>query len=203
MCTTKHSPLKDFKEIALRNVYFSYDEPGSISKTPTIGPFNFTLKKGEMVFIVGGNGSGKSTLLKLLTGLYHPTMGEITVDSNCVDKSNLAIHRELFSILFLDFHLFDRFYGFKDINENELQKHLDIMDMSSTVNYVNGSFTRLDLSSGQRKRLAIISAFMDKSPILVLDEAAADLDPAFRQFFYEEYLTEQRNAGKTIVAVFS
>jgi putative ATP-binding cassette transporter len=68
------------------------------------------------LIIVGGNGSGKSTLLKLLTGRYHPAMGEIMVDSNCVDKSNLEMHREMFSILFLDFHLFDRFYGFKDVD---------------------------------------------------------------------------------------
>ena len=70
-------PRRRFDKIEMRNVVFSYIDKSS-EAVFQVGPFNFTLHSGDLVFITGGNGSGKSTFLKLLAGLYKPDSGEIT-----------------------------------------------------------------------------------------------------------------------------
>ena len=71
-----------------------------------IGPIDFTLDSGELVFITGGNGSGKSTFLRVLSGLYPPDSGEITLDGMPIDDSTRDHYRNLMSAIFFDYHLF-------------------------------------------------------------------------------------------------
>jgi putative ATP-binding cassette transporter len=165
------------------------------------GPFTLTLQRGETIFITGGNGSGKSTFLKLITGLYQADKGFIKVDDALLTAEQYAAYRELFSVVFDDFHLFDRLYGFTETPELEINYWLDRLDIYHKTRFENGSFTNLDLSTGQRKRLAFIAAIIQDRPILVFDELAADQEPEFRQRFYEEILPELKDQGKTIIAV--
>ena len=156
---------------------------------------------GDIVFTVGGNGSGKSTLLKLLCGLYYPLRGSIAINGKNVDRDLYPDYRELFSIIFTDFHLFDRFYGIADVKESAVHTWLKKMGMSAKTQFRDGRFTNINLSTGQRKRLAYINAMLDDKQIYIFDELAADQDPEFRKHFYEVLLPELRAMGKTIIAV--
>jgi len=190
-----------FKEITVENVSFTYpsDTPGVPGFA--VGPFNLSVQAGEVVFIIGGNGSGKSTFLKLLTGLYFPQEGAIRVDGLRLQPAHYAAFRELFGIIFTDFHLFDRLYGLSEVDEKQLGTLLQRLQLEDKTSFENGRFTNLNLSTGQRKRLALLVASLEDRPVFALDEFAADQDPEFRRFFYETLLPELKAAGKTVIAV--
>ena len=166
-----------------------------------IGPLNLTVDCGEILYIVGGNGSGKSTLMKVLTGLYQPYSGRICYGGLDIDASNAESYRQLFSIVFTDFHLFNKLYDVDDSEQDNIQALLKKLAMETKTQFINGGFQYTKLSTGQRKRLALLVAMLEDRPIMVLDEWAADQDPQFRQFFYEELLAELKQQGKTIIAV--
>lgn len=192
----------DFEKIKVKDVSFSYpDSCPNKGSDFLAGPFNEHITKGELLFIVGGNGSGKSTFIKLLTGLYYPDKGGFYVDLNSIDKTNYPAFRNLFSAIYTDFHLFDKFYGVKNIDVEKVNYWLKKMKMQDKVEYCDGGFTRTSLSTGQRKRLAFITAMLEDKPILVMDEFAADQDPQFRKYFYEILLPELKAMGKTVIAV--
>jgi putative ATP-binding cassette transporter len=165
------------------------------------GPHELEIRRGELLFIVGGNGSGKSTLLKLLTGLYTPLQGELRLDGRTVDASLREAWRELFSIVFTDFHLFDRLYGLDGVDPAEVQRWLQTMGLERKTRFEGGRFTQTALSTGQRKRLAFIVAVLRNKPVCILDEVAADQDPEFRRRFYRDLLPELRVRGTTVIVV--
>jgi putative ATP-binding cassette transporter len=189
-----------FKEIQLDKATFSYQDRHG-KPLFSIGPINLSIEKGEMVFIVGGNGSGKSTLLKLLTGLYYPTAGSLDLNRDHIDRNQYASYRELFAIIFTDFHLFDKLYGLSEIDDKEVKGLLRLMQLEKKTKYRQGEFTQLDLSTGQKKRLAFVAAILENKPIYIFDELAADQDPQFRKYFYEAILPDLKQQGKTIIAV--
>jgi len=189
-----------FNEISVENISFSYvDHAGT--NVFQVGPLDFRIKKGETVFIVGGNGSGKSTLLKLLTGLYAPRSGKIKIDGKTVEPDRLQEYRELFSAIFGDFHLFPRLYGVDNPPDEKVDNLLRLMELQKKTEYKHGGFTNLDLSTGQRKRLALIVSFLEDKPVYIFDEWAADQDPEFRSYFYDVILSDLKKAGKTVIAV--
>lgn len=165
-----------------------------------IGPLSLTIESGKIVFVVGGNGSGKSTLLKVLTGLYLPTAGTLRVNGVAVEADNAAAYRELISAVHSDFHLFKKLYGFFEVPDDTVRRLLVEMKLDGKTDFRGHGFTKRDLSTGQRKRLAMIAALVEDRPLLVLDEWAADQDPEFRRYFYTEMLPALRQRGKTIVA---
>lgn len=201
--TSPAGPLQSkvtFASITLKRVSFSYTHSDD-EKVFSVGPIDLKVNKGEILFFVGGNGSGKTTLVKLLAGLYYPQQGIVYFDDIPVNMTNYDYYRNFFSIIFSDFHLFDRLYGLKDVDENRLNKLLNTMELSEKISYSEGKFSNISLSTGQRKRLALVVALMEDRPIYVFDEVAADQDPGFRRYFYEEVLKELKKQGKTIIAV--
>jgi putative ATP-binding cassette transporter len=190
----------EFQSLRFEEVVFEYRDADG-APTFRVGPVSFEVKAGEILFIVGGNGSGKSTLLKLLTGLYRPVSGTLLVNGAPLDAEDYPDYRELFSIIFTDFHLFDRFYGLENVDTRRVGELIRTMGLADKTRYRDGAFTNLELSTGQRKRLAYIAALLDDRQVYVFDEWAADQDPEFRRHFYETMLGELRSQGKTIVAV--
>lgn len=192
---------QQFRNFALQDVHFSYASREGVNGAFSVGPLDLRIERGELVFLVGGNGSGKSTVLKLLTGLYYPHDGRLTVDGRTVDRKTVHDYRELFSAVFGDFHLFDRLYGMEDVDEARVQAILDELELTSKTRFRDGRFTDLNLSTGQRKRLALAVTMLENREVLVFDEWAADQDPHFRDYFYNVVLKKLKDEGKTIVAV--
>jgi len=192
--------FRDFKEIKLTNCVFSYLD-GENRPLFTVGPINMDIRRGEVLFLVGGNGSGKSTIVKLLTGLYYPVTGTIEVDGMVLNQQMYTSFRELFSIIFGDFHLFDRLYGLEDVDEKKVFELLKLMELEHKTRLTEGHFSTTDLSTGQRKRLALIVSLLEEKDIFVFDEWAADQDPIFRKYFYDEILRDLKKQGKTVIAV--
>lgn len=196
--TVDNEPEKHaFKRITFKDVVYHYrDQDGQV--VFTIGPVNLECESGRIYLIQGGNGSGKSSMMKLLTGLYTPESGQILLDGQRAFEST---YRSLFSTVFTDFHLFEKLYG---ANTDDLAKAdflLDKLQMRHKVHVSNGAFSTQDLSTGQRKRLALVAACLEDRPILVLDEWTADQDPEFRLIFFTEILPWLRDQGHTIFAV--
>jgi putative ATP-binding cassette transporter len=189
-----------FESLEFEQVSFYYHNQAGKSSFG-VGPLNFKIKQGEVLFIVGGNGSGKSTVLKLLTGLYYPLSGNIYLNNKPLDIEFYANIRELYSTIFSDFHLFERFYGIDNISTEQVQSLLKTMGLERKTTYKEGCFSNVNLSTGQRKRLAYITAMLEDKQIYIFDEWAADQDPEFRQYFYEVLLKDLQAKGKTIIAV--
>ena len=189
-----------FEKIEMRNIVFSYVDKSS-EAVFKVGPIDFALRSGDMVFITGGNGSGKSTFLKLLAGLYEPDSGEILLDGVRVDDSNRDVYRSLMAAIFVDYHLFRRLYGIDDPDNAEIDRLLTEFRLNDKTRLADGEFSTLDLSGGQRKRLALVVGLLEKRPILLLDEWTADQDPDFRRKFYDELLPTLQKAGATVVVI--
>lgn len=191
-----------FESIECRDLSFSYPEtPGNGHDVFQIQPFDFRVKAGEIVFVVGGNGSGKSTFLKLLTALYEPAAGSILWNGRPVTADRLASYRNLFTPIFTDFHIFKRILGVPDLDENKVRELIARMDLVGKTDVKDKRLTHTDLSTGQKKRLALILAKLDNRPIYIFDEWAADQDPTFRRFFYTQLLPEIKSQGHTVIAV--
>ena len=196
-----------FKTLTLRNVTHAYFHERD-ERMFSVGPINLTFKPGELVFLVGGNGSGKTTLAKVLTGLYEPENGVIEVDGHVVSSAERAAYRERFTAVFNDFHLFDALLGIIDPNDpsraqadaraNALVAKLAL---DHKVQVVDGAFSTRALSTGQRKRLALVVAYLEDRPFYLFDEWAADQDPAFKAVFYEQLLPELCARGKTVLVI--
>jgi putative ATP-binding cassette transporter len=191
---------KRFDKIEMQNIVFRYVDKFS-DTTFQIGPLDFTLNSGDLVFITGGNGSGKSTFLKVLAGLYPPDSGEITLDGMRINDETRDAYRALISGIFFDYHLFRRLYGIPELEPGELGRLLEKFRLEDKTGLTDGEFRTLDLSGGQRRRLALIVSMLEKRPILLLDEWTAEQDPEFRVKFYHELLPELLQAGETIVVI--
>ena len=192
--------MKHFGKIEMRRIMFHYIDRFSEAAFH-IGPLDFTLKSGELVFITGGNGSGKSTFLRVLAGLYPPDSGEIILDGVRVNNATRDSYRSLMSAIFFDYHLFKRLYGVHEPDPGEVDRRLAQFRLADKTTLSNGEFSTLDLSGGQRRRLALIVSLLEKRPIFLLDEWTAEQDPEFRRKFYDEMLPEMLEAGATIVAI--
>ena len=189
-----------FNKIEMRKVMFRYVDRFSEAAFQ-IGPIDFTLRPGELVFITGGNGSGKSTFLRVLSGLYPADSGEITLDGKRIDQSSRDEYRALMSAIFFDYHLFRRLYGIRDPEPGEIDRLLTLFRLADKTGLTDGEFRTLELSGGQRRRLALIVSLLEKRPILLLDEWTAEQDPEFRRKFYEQLLPDLMRAGATIVVI--
>jgi cyclic peptide transporter len=183
--------------IELDNVQYSYknEEEDKFH----VGPISCNFSSGEIVFITGGNGSGKSTLAKLITGLYPPDSGIMYVNGEKVETVRMG---EYFSAVFTDYYLFSKIYG-TDYNsvKEDIKKYLSILKIDSKIHVNNGVFSTLKLSTGQKKRLALLISYIDNRPVYIFDEWAADQDPEFRKIFYLTLLPELKAMGKCVIVV--
>lgn len=192
--------VESFQTVGCRELVFAY-RGAQQDEVFRVGPVDLAVQRGEILFIIGGNGSGKSTLFNLLAGLYYPDAGALMLDGQPVPRADYPTYRNLFSAVFTDFHLFDRLYGLGEPSPVEVSRLLAMMQLNGKTALVDGRFTHLDLSTGQKRRLALLVSCLENKPVLLFDEMAADQDPVFRRFFYETLLQDLKAAGKTVIAI--
>lgn len=195
-------PQTNWQTIELRNIYFNYpasdNQPGF-----HVGPISLTIRQGEQLFLIGGNGSGKSTFAMLLSGLYPPSSGTILLDDVIIDASDRQAYQQLFSSVFTDFHLFDHLIGAdgKNVDPDLIETWINHLNMKDKLLLDGQTINNLQLSQGQKKRLALLLAIAEERDFILLDEWAADQDPQFRRIFYHQLLTYLREMGKTVLAI--
>jgi putative ATP-binding cassette transporter len=190
-----------WREIRLNGVVHRFDSGGGESSF-VVGPVDLVLEPGEIVFLTGGNGSGKTTLAKLLVGLYTPEAGSITLDGKPVQATNIEDYRSLFTTVFSDFHLFGSLLGLERPGlDDDARDHLALLRLDQKVHVNEGVFSTIELSQGQRKRLALLTAYLEDRPIYVFDEWTADQEPLFREVFYRHLLPGLRERSKTAIVI--
>ncbi|EAK9999385.1 multidrug ABC transporter permease/ATP-binding protein [Campylobacter lari] len=186
---------KAWQKLYFKNVSFVYNEKFALE------PINLELKKGECVFLIGKNGSGKSTFSMILAGLFTDFKGDIFLDNEKITKKNIYEYRSLVSAIFSDFHLFEHILEDDKFSKEDLVYWLEILELNEKVEFIENTFNTIKLSAGQKKRLAMLNALLEKRDILILDEWAADQDPMFRKFFYTKLLPLLKQKGITIFAI--
>lgn len=193
-------PRRSWRRIELAGVSHSYRREGQ-EHSFTLGPIDLHLTPGEVVFVVGGNGSGKTTLAKVLVGLYPPESGAVLLDGRPVGEESSDAYRQMFSAVFSDFFLFERLLGFDRDLDVTARRYLEELQLSHKVQIDEGRFSTTELSQGQRKRLALLVAFLEDRDVYLFDEWAADQDPLFKEIFYREILGELKRRGAAVLVI--
>lgn len=193
-------PVASWRSLELAGVGYTYQEGDG--EGFHVGPFDLSFRPGELVFLIGGNGSGKSTLAKVLTGLYPPESGEIRLDGAPVTDESRDAYRQMFAAVFTDFYLFDSLLGLESADLDEAARsYLARLGLAGKVRIEDGRLSAVDLSQGQRKRLALLTAYLEDRPIYFFDEWAADQDPQAKAVFYFEILPELKARGRTVFVI--
>ncbi|MBB5620268.1 putative ATP-binding cassette transporter [Pedobacter cryoconitis] len=194
----KYNFKLEFNNISVKGLEFNYGEG---EKSFGIGPIDFEVGKGEVIFVYGGNGSGKTTFIHSVLGLNIPSRGEIKLNDTIINKETYTNYRAIFSVVFSDFYLFNEILAVDHVDIEKWNYYLELFELGKKVELKDNGFSTTDLSTGQRKRLALIATLLEEKPVLVIDEWAADQDPYFRKKFYTEIIPLLKAKGLTIIAI--
>lgn len=194
-----YQPSAPWQQLTFQAVRYQYDGSGF-----AVGPVDLTIKRGEITFIVGGNGSGKSTFCKVATLHYLPTAGEILFDDVLLNATNINSYRQSICAVYSDYFLFNQLHGIDWQRPEcalEIQFLLDVLVLKDKVQIRDGKFSTLQLSDGQRRRLALMVALLEDRDLYLFDEWAADQDPEFRELFYLQILPGLKKRNKAVIAI--
>ena len=194
----KELDLTDKFEIEFKNVSFKY--PGS--NNYSLKNINLKINNGEHLAVVGRNGSGKTTFIKLMCRLYDVTEGEILINGvNIKDYTEESINR-LYSVVFQDFQMFslpvsDNISADKKYDRERMLDCLEqanikdrILNMPNKENsylYKDIDKTGVEISGGEAQKLALARALYKDSPVVILDEPTAALDPVAENEIYNRF----------------
>jgi putative pyoverdin transport system ATP-binding/permease protein len=194
----RQAPLRSLELQGVTHTYRAERE----NTTFMLGPISLRIDANELVFVTGGNGSGKTTLIKILTGLYEPEGGGLLLNGRPVAGVAREEYRQYFSAVFSDFYLFEKLIGLDEPGlDEEARRYIGKLQLEDKVEVKDGTLSTISLSQGQRKRLALLTAYLEDRPVYVFDEWAADQDPHFREVFYYELLPELKARGKTVIVI--
>jgi ABC-type multidrug transport system fused ATPase/permease subunit len=183
--------------IQCKDVFYFHPKADS----PTIRHLNLVISPGENVAIVGNNGAGKTTFVKLLCGFYKPTQGSILVNEREINNYNRDEYFGMIAAVFQDFQFLPlsvkdnvsngeyQRQRFEDsIGKSQFDSVVDrLSDRENTCLVRDVSPDAIDLSDGESQRLALARALYKDSPLLILDEPSAALDPIAESLLYQDY----------------
>jgi len=177
----------DTLEIEISDLSYSYRNEMN-DEVFTVGPVSLTLGAGELIFVVGHNGAGKTTFAKLISGLYENEAGTLCCNGVQINDGNRNSYRELFSAIFADPFVFEQLnVADTSLDEPEINSrimhYLEKLRLQYKVRVENQRLESVDLSHGQRKRLALLAAYLEDKPVLIFDEWAENQDPVFKEVF--------------------
>lgn len=191
--------LNSASEIKFDNVCYRYEG----ATKDTISNINLEIKAGQKIAIIGLNGAGKTTLIKLLSGLYTPTQGSITINGFEKNDYNIYDYFSMFSVVFQDPKLLpipiESIIACKDTVESSdnVIKYIELAGLDKKIATLkDGSKTPMnkqlnenatEMSGGETQRLLLARALYKNAPILILDEPTAALDPLAELDFYTKY----------------
>ena len=185
-------------EIEFKNVSFTY--PGS--KKKALDHVSLTIKSGEHLAVVGRNGSGKTTFIKLLCRLYDPDEGEILINGTDIRQYSKESISDLFSPVFQDFAVFafsvsENLSASDEYDSEKLKQALKEADILERVEkmpkkektFLGKSLDKngVDVSGGEQQKIALARALYKDSPVVVLDEPTAALDPIAENEIYSRF----------------
>ena len=186
--------------ICYKHVYFTY--PGADKET--IQDISFDVAPGEKIAIVGPNGAGKTTLIKMLCGLYHPSRGEISINGTSLRDVMSDSLFKLFGVVFQDTHIMPvsiaNVIAGKEASPEDsgrIEKCLQFAGLDKKTAALKEGFNQklnrqinpdgIELSGGEYQRLLLARAMYKDSPVLILDEPTAALDPIAERELYYQY----------------
>jgi ABC-type bacteriocin/lantibiotic exporters, contain an N-terminal double-glycine peptidase domain len=192
------------KEIIFEGVTFAYGRKVVLDRV------NFSIRRGEKVAIIGDNGSGKSTLIKLILRFILPQKGCVLMDGINIEEFNLEQYRKNFGVVTQDIYLFNdtlknNITLGKEIDEAVLERLCKRMELQSLLQKVdmthNGNLegNANNLSGGERQKIALVRAIIKDAPILILDEATANIDTKYSRFLHNVLMEDF--SDKTILFV--
>lgn len=205
-------PIADAYEFVFENVFFKYPK----AERYALKNLNLTLKAGERLAVVGLNGAGKSTMIKLLLRLYEPTEGRILLNGVDVREYNKESYYEAFAPVFQQVELFafplEENVSMKEPERTDGAKAKECLEAAGLAEKVAslpaGTKTELlkivyddgvDLSGGEKQKLALARALYKDAPVVVLDEPTAALDALAEAKLYEDF--DKLIGGKTAVYI--
>lgn len=131
-----------------------------------LGPINIEIKRGEIVFLIGDNGSGKTTFIYVVAGLLDLKEGCIEVDGVPLKPEDMAAYRSRISAIFSQFHVFRQLYGLENVDAAVAAAIFEKVGLKGITDIADGAITRLDLSAGQKRRLALAIALLENRDFL-------------------------------------
>lgn len=196
---------KNWAKIVLSSVQYQYkNNSDSGDSFFSVGPICAEIESGKVTFITGGNGSGKSTFAKLLVGLYKADSGAIYLDSALLGGDvKLEDYMNEVSVIFSDFFVFDQVLDRQGnpADDGTVAEYLKSLKLDGKITSSSGKLSSTELSSGQRKRLALLQACIEDAKVCVFDELAADQDSDFKYYFYNEFLPRLKSEGKFVIVI--
>ena len=198
-------------DIAFRNVEFSYSDAKTAENRKVLKDVTFDIPQGSTTAIVGPSGSGKTTICNLIARFYDVSKGEISLGGVDVRKYSLDSLLSNISMVFQNVYLFNDTiranicFGRDNVTEEEMidaakkaRCHDFIMELPNGYDTVIGEGGGT-LSGGQKQRVSIARAILKNSPIIILDESTASIDPE-NEHLIQGALTEL-SKGKTVIII--
>ena len=198
--------VEGFQSLAFENISFTYPKSDKI----ILDNISFIINKGEKISIVGINNAGKSTIIKLICGFFKPDSGEILLNGKNIREYNHKEYMDIIAAVFQDFKLFPFTIGENiEGNENNPKKletvlnKVGIKDLIDKLPKASNSYLEksiykdaVDLSGGEKQKLAISRALYKDSKLVILDEPTSALDPLAESEIYENFnsLVEDKTA---------
>lgn len=194
---------------ALRHTYSA----GTPFEKVAIDDINVTIPHGQLVGLIGHTGSGKSTFIQHLNGLLPPTAGSVTVDGEDIFASKEATRKVKFKVglvfQYPEYQLFeetvfaDIAFGPKNMGLTESEIDERVREAAGFVGVPEELFERspLELSGGQKRRVAIAGVIAMRPGVLILDEPTAGLDPAGCRQILDNICDYRDKTGSTVVIV--